>query len=112
MKKKGSVIQRQEAGTFNPENLGSNPSGPTTNILIVKKCQHCNTPMYVHQTDSPEPVFTGCEPCVVDIQLERVGADEMVIKARRSQHRVRCIQCHKSHLLRSFEEVKDGVSKA
>lgn len=106
----GSVIQRQEARAFTSENGGSNPSRPTTNILVVKKCQHCSNAMYLHKTDAPEPIFTGCEPCIVDIRLERVADNEMLIKGRRSTKAVRCTACKKKHLLTSFEEVKDGVS--
>lgn len=107
--KNGSVIQRQEARAFTPENAGSNPAGPTKDILVVKKCQHCSTPMYIRKVIEQEPFFTGCEPCIVDIKLERSGEKEIKITGRRSTKVVRCFQCKRKHLLSSFEEVKDGI---
>lgn len=110
----GSVIQRQEARTFNPENEGSNPSRPTTNILVAKQCAHCKgQAMHIHK-DGDLIHFSGCEPCIVDIRIERVGLKEALIKGRRSTKCVRCSNCHRKHLLSTFVEVKDGtgISKA
>lgn len=113
MSKKGSVIQRQEAQPFKLENVGSSPARPTTNILVTKKCDRCGTPLYIHQTDDPEPIFIGCEPRVIDITLDRVpGKDEIIVTGKRSTKQIRCINCHRIHLLSSFDEVKDEVSKA
>lgn len=107
--KEGSVIQRQEARTFNPENGGSNPSRPT-NILVAKQCSHCKgQAMHIHQ-DGELVRFSGCEPCIVDIRIERVGMKEALIKGRRSTKCVRCSNCHRKHLLSSFTEVKDGTA--
>ncbi len=87
-------------------------SSNTTDVLAVKKCHHCSTSMYIHVVKDAEPIFIGCEPCIVDIKLEKVNDDEMIIKGNRSSRSIRCQQCKHRHLLRSFEEVKDDVSSS
>ena len=110
--KNGSITQLEEDRTFNPDDAGSKPAGPTKNILIVKKCNKCGNPMYIHITDAPDPIFTGCEPCVVDLRLEKVNDHEIVIKGRRSSHQVRCSQCKtRKHLISSFKDVDHATSK-
>ena|SRR5271166_1810045 len=108
----GSVAQPAELPPFKRIGGGSNPSGLTKNILIVKKCNKCGNPMYIHITDAPDPIFTGCEPCVVDLRLEKVNDHEIVIKGRRSSHQVRCAQCKvRKHLVSSFKEVENGTGQ-
>ena len=108
----GLVAQPAELPPFKRIGGGSNPSGPTKNILIVKKCNKCGNPMYIHITDAPDPIFTGCEPCVVDLRLEKVNDHEIVIKGRRSSHQVRCASCKtRKHLVSSFKEVENGPVK-
>lgn len=80
------------------------------NILVVKKCL-CSAAMYVHKTYPIEPIFTGCEPIIVNIRLEKVNENEIVIKGDRSTKSVRCSVCKRKHLLFSFEEVKNGISE-
>jgi ssDNA-binding Zn-finger/Zn-ribbon topoisomerase 1 len=80
------------------------------NILIVKKCQHCNTAMYIRRVNEEEPTFISCERCVVDITISTTSETEIVIKGKLSSKTIRCASCKKKHLLSSFEEVKDGVS--
>ena len=106
----GSVIQRQEALTFNQENGGSSPSRPTINRLIAKECQHCKQAMHIHRKGD-EVTFAGCEPCIVDIRLERSGENEMTIKGMRSTKCVRCQSCKRRHLLSSFVEIEDGTGQ-
>ena len=106
----GSVIQRPEALPFKQENGGSNPSRPTINRLVAKKCDHCNSAMHIHRKGD-DIIFSGCEPCIIDIRLERVGEDQALIKGRQSSKAVRCVGCHHKHLLRTFEEVKDGTGQ-
>lgn len=108
-KQKGSVIQRQEALTFNQENESSSLSGPT-NILVAKRCKRCNTAMYIHKTEAEHPIFTACEACIVDIKIDTVNSEETLIKAKLSTKSIRCSSCKTRHLLSSFEEVEDGVS--
>ena len=103
----GSVIQRQEAPPFKRENVGSNPARPTINKLVAKPCQYCKQPMHIHRKDDTV-IFAGCEPCIIDIRLERIGEDQALIKGRQSSKAVRCVNCHHKHLLRTFEEVKDA----
>lgn len=102
----GSVIQRREALPFKQENGGSNPSRPTINRLVAKKCQHCSQAMHIHRKGD-DVIFSGCEPCIIDIRLERIGEDQALIKGRQSSKAIRCVNCHKKHTLRTFEEVKD-----
>ena len=80
-------------------------------VLLVKKCQHCSNPMYVRILVDAEPVLVGCDAVIVDIRLDRHSDKEILIKGRRSQTTIRCTQCQKKHLLSSFDEVKDGVSR-
>lgn len=103
----GSVIQRREALPFKQENGGSNPSRPTINKLVAKKCDKCSQAMHIHRKDDTV-IFAGCEPCIIDLRIERVGEDQALIKGRQSSKAVRCVNCHKKHTLRTFEEVKDG----
>lgn len=106
--KAGSVVQPVEPPTFNRTDESSTLSGPTIDILLVKKCERCKSPLYIRITDT-EPVFAGCEAVIVDIRLERVNDQEILIKGRRSSKAVRCSQCQKKHLLRGFDEVKVGA---
>lgn len=86
---------------------GSIPSGPTINRLIAKKCK-CGQAMHIHRIDN-QVVCAACEPVIVDVRIEMVDKDNVVIKAKRSNKSVRCGTCRRRHLVRSFEEVKDGT---
>lgn len=109
----GSVAQPAEPLPFKERVGGSTPSGPTKNLLLAKKCNKCHNPMYIHITDAPDPIFTGCEPCVVDLRIEKISDQEIVIKGRRSSHQVRCASCKtRKHLINSFVEVEDGATQA
>lgn len=104
----GSVTQSAEYSPFKREVEGSTPSGPTTNILLAKICDKCQKPMHVHKTDK-ETIFAGCEPFITNLRLKRKNENEILIVGNRSDKTVLCCSCKRRHLLRSFEEVKDGV---
>ena len=103
----GSVTQSAEDLTFNQEVGGSIPSRPTTNTLLAKICDKCQRPMHVHKTDK-ETIFAGCEPFITNLRLKRKNENEILIVGNRSDKTVLCCSCKRRHLLRSFEEVKDG----
>lgn len=107
IKPDGSVTQPVEDRTFNPEHGGSSPSGPTTEILVVKACPECKSAMYIH-SKKDEIIFSGCEPHIIDITLERVNEDEVLIRGKRSNKIVICSECKTKNLIRSFKKA-NGV---
>ena len=102
----GSVAQLAEPLPFKERVEGSTPSG-LTNTLLAKICDKCNRPMHVHKTDK-ETIFAGCEPFITNLRLKRKNENEILIVGNRSDKTVLCCSCKRRHLLRSFEEVKDG----
>lgn len=75
-------------------------------FFIVKECIKCKEPMYVKR-DKNEETLIHCEPCIVDIKLERTGNNEITIKGNRSTKVVRCNKCKTKHALRGFKPVKE-----
>jgi hypothetical protein len=80
----------------------------STDKLVVKKCS-CGTPMYIH-IKGENVIFTGCEPCLTNLRFVKSSNEEVLIRADRSTKRTRCT-CKRTHLLSTFEEVKDELSK-
>lgn len=102
----GSVTQSAEGRSFKPVVGGSTPSRPTINVLVAKKCEHCGTPMYIHRVDQ-QVVFAGCEPTIVGIKIDSSVADNVLITGKRSSKSIRCQNCRRRHLIRSFEDINE-----
>lgn len=102
----GSIAQSVEQSPFKGKVVGSMPSGPTKNMLITKLCGKCSKPIYV-SIKGEDVSFIGCKPTLVDIKIVFNGT-ETIIKAKRSTEAVRCEDCNRKNLLRSFKEITDG----
>jgi hypothetical protein len=98
----GLVTQSAENPTFNRRDGGSSPSGPTTDLLVAKKCS-CKRAMHMHRKGD-DIIFSGCLPCIVDIKIERTK-DGANITGNRSTKRVRCSECNLVHLISGFEKI-------
>src|SRR4051812_17553006 len=80
---------------------------PSANKLVFKKCG-CSQVMYIHLKED-NIIFIGCQPRITNIKVVKDPDDpnQLLIKGKRSTKAIKCWKCEDTHLIRSFDEVKD-----